>query len=58
MTYEYECKNPLCKKIVVEQRKMAERENPIDCPECFTRMKFIISATPGRVTGGTPRHYR
>lgn len=55
--YEYECKNPLCKEIVAVTRKMDERNDPIDCPTCHTRMDLVISITSGKVIGGTPKHY-
>lgn len=59
-TYEYECMNPHCKEVVSQTRPISEREQPYpaDCPKCFTKVKFVLSATPGRVVGGTPRHYR
>lgn len=60
-TYEYQCMNKLCEhseKPISESRSISDRENPIDCPVCYTAMKFVLSATPGRVVGGTPRHYR
>lgn len=59
-TYEYQCQNTECGKIVSQSRPIAERETPYpaDCPQCFSPVKFVLSATPGSVVGGTPKHYR
>jgi putative FmdB family regulatory protein len=41
MIYEYKCKK--CKKVIEKIVNMSERDNYVECPDCKTEMKRILS---------------
>ena len=47
--YTYKCNNDECEvKLIDEQRRIAEREDPLNCPECGCRLEFTVGETgPG-----------
>ena len=42
-TYEYECQNPLCKRILEHVCSMKDHKPSIQCPICGDDAKAIIS---------------
>lgn len=43
--YEYKC--PQCTKEIEKIRKIAEREDPLECPECGSDMSVKVSDISG-----------
>lgn len=50
--YEYKCDK--CEKVFSELRNMAEREDPIECPECGGKGKIMFS-TFAQGSSSSPR---
>jgi putative FmdB family regulatory protein len=50
--YEYQCTNKDCEVVTEKLRKVADRDDFIDCPKCGTITKKKVSQSSFQLKGG------
>jgi putative FmdB family regulatory protein len=50
--YEYQCEDAECGEKTEKLRKMAESDDPVECPKCSKPMKRMVSQSSFSLKGG------
>lgn len=55
--YEFRCEYDQCLKYNQSFESLVTPNAPVLCDECLNPANKLVSAPPGRVSGGTPRFH-
>ena len=50
--YEYKCVSEDCKNLTEKMRKVAEKDDPLECPKCGCSTRKAVSQSSFQLKGG------